>query len=58
MAVGMGKRPVEWIKGVLEAKDRRLGAETAPPYGLYFLRVEYPEVFQIPGNASQEHLFP
>jgi tRNA pseudouridine38-40 synthase len=48
MAVGTGKRGINWVQEVLEAKDRRLGAETAPPYGLYFLRVQYPEIYQIP----------
>lgn len=50
MAVGSGKKDIFWVKEVLEAKDRRLGAETAPPYGLYFIRAEYPEVYQIPEN--------
>ncbi len=48
MAVGTGKRRPSWVQEVLEAKDRRLGAETAPPYGLYFVNAEYPEIYQIP----------
>lgn len=48
IAVGSGKRDPEWVLEVLNAKDRRLGAETAPPYGLYFVRAEYPEIYQIP----------
>lgn len=50
MAVGSGKQPVSWVKEVLEAKDRRLGAETAPPYGLYLIQVQYPCVYQIPAD--------
>ena len=45
MAVGSGKKTLDWVHEVLEAKDRRLGAETAPPYGLYLVDVTYPEQF-------------
>ncbi|MBA2656213.1 MAG: tRNA pseudouridine(38-40) synthase TruA [Tatlockia sp.] len=47
MAVGTGKQPVPWVKEVLDAKDRRLGAETAPPYGLYLVAVAYPKEFAV-----------
>lgn len=54
IAVGSSKHPVEWVKEVLEAKDRRLGAETAPPYGLYLVGVDYPKEFEV----LQSHLGP
>jgi tRNA pseudouridine38-40 synthase len=47
IAVGSGKRPVAWVDEVLCAKDRRLGAETAPPYGLYLVEVNYPDEFGV-----------
>lgn len=47
MAVGMGKSPVSWAKSVLEAKDRRQGAETAPAYGLYLVNVAYPAAYSV-----------
>lgn len=47
MAVGTAKRSPNWVKEVLAAKDRRLGAETAPPYGLYLIGVTYPKEFGI-----------
>ena len=47
MAVGSGRKPATWVKDVLLAKDRRLGAETAPPYGLYLVAVTYPEAFHV-----------
>lgn len=47
MAVGTGRREVGWVKEVLLAKDRTMGAETAPPYGLYLVEVTYPEEFGI-----------
>ncbi len=48
MAVGCGKQPVDWVKAVLESRDRKQGAPTAGPYGLYFMRVHYPAQFDIP----------
>ncbi len=47
IAVGSGKKPVAWVQEVLQAKDRRLGAETAPPYGLYLVAVYYPKEFGV-----------
>lgn len=52
IAVGNGKKPVEWVKEVLLALDRRLGAETAPPYGLYLVNVTYPKEFGILQDSS------
>lgn len=47
MAVGTGRQTVPWVTEVLLAKDRRLGAATAPPYGLYLVGVKYPQEFGI-----------
>ena len=47
MAVGSNRKRVEWVNEVLLARDRRLGAETAPPYGLYLVEVVYPDRFEI-----------
>ena len=51
IAIGSGKHPVSWIDEVLAAKDRRLGAETAPSYGLYLVHVTYPKQFHILQNG-------
>ena len=48
IAVGTGDRPPLWIAELLRARDRRMGAVTAPPQGLYLARVEYPDEFGIP----------
>ena len=48
ISVGSLKNRVGWVKEVLAAKDRRLGAETAPPYGLYLVEVTYPQMFELP----------
>jgi tRNA pseudouridine38-40 synthase len=39
--VGRGKQPAEWIAKVLAAKDRNVAGMTAPPQGLFLVRVEY-----------------
>ena len=39
--VGRGARAPGDIKGILEARDRRLAGMTAPPQGLYLIRVLY-----------------
>mgnify|MGYP001817915582 FL=1 len=48
MAIGRGDREVGWSGEVLDLRDRTLGGVTAPPDGLYFAAVEYPEAFGIP----------
>lgn len=48
MAIGRGEEPVGWAQQVLERRDRTKGGVTAPPQGLYLMRVGYPEQFKIP----------
>jgi len=48
MEIGCGEAEPIWAKQVLEAQDRRQGGVTAPPYGLYFVDVHYPEEFALP----------
>ena len=48
--IGCERKPVEWCKEVLELKDRSEAGVTAPSEGLYFVGVEYPEVFEIPSQ--------
>lgn len=57
MAVGSARHPVEWVQEVLEAKDRKRGAETAPPYGLYLVSVAYPEEFGMIEQFSETLFF-
>ena len=40
--VGKGRRPPEWMRELLSAKDRTLAGPTAPARGLMLLRVLYP----------------
>lgn len=57
MAVGNGKRPVEWVSELLSEKNRALGAETAPPYGLYLMDVSYDPELALPGRYANPLFF-
>ncbi len=39
--VGRGRKDVEWIRGLLESGDRTQGGVTAPPQGLFLVKVHY-----------------
>lgn len=52
MAIGMGDRPAEWVREVLEQRDRTQAGVTAPAEGLYLLAVYYPERFGLPVMTS------
>jgi tRNA pseudouridine38-40 synthase len=39
--VGAGKRNIDWPAEVLAARDRRVAGQTAPPHGLFLMRVDY-----------------
>jgi tRNA pseudouridine38-40 synthase len=47
--VGTARRDTAWFKQMFEAKDRRLGAPTFAPDGLYFCGATYPEA-QVPNS--------
>lgn len=48
MTIGAGEMSIEWAQQVLDAQDRTAGGKTAAPYGLYFVDVKYPEIFDLP----------
>lgn len=41
--VGRGRRSPEWINDVFDARDRHVAGQTAPPHGLFLVRVDYSE---------------
>ena len=48
--VGNGSRPVEWMREVLEARDRSRAAPTFAAGGLYLAGVEYDGRWNLPGG--------
>ena len=54
--VGLGEQGVEWVRDVLESRDRKAGGIAAPPHGLTLVGVEYPATFGVFGAASSYHL--
>ena len=50
--VGRGRAPPGWAREVLESRDRRRGAATAPAEGLYLWGVRYPAEFALPGGGE------
>lgn len=54
MRIGAGEAEPDWARQVLELRDRTLGGVTAPPDGLYFMRVDYPDEFKLPGQVGAD----
>jgi tRNA pseudouridine38-40 synthase len=48
IAIGRGDASPDWAKEVLEGRDRKRNAATAPAEGLYFWGVRYPAAFGLP----------
>ena len=48
MSIGASEADTGWCQEVLESKDRKKGGITAPPHGLYFVGVQYPDEFNLP----------
>jgi tRNA pseudouridine38-40 synthase len=51
MSIGAKEAEPIWAKEVLEARDRRKGGVTAPPHGLYFVDVKYPDKYLLPASG-------
>ena len=51
MAIGAGKRAASWVPDVLAKRDRRAAGVTAPPWGLYFVKANYPAFFDVPEES-------
>ena len=52
LPVGCGDQDPQWIKEVLESRDRTKAGITAPADGLYFVRVNYPQRFGLPKGSQ------
>jgi tRNA pseudouridine38-40 synthase len=52
IAIGSGKKPVEWIDEVLQARQRKIAAPTFSPDGLYFLGPRYDAHWGLPERTA------
>ncbi len=50
--IGEGTRPPEWLREVLESRDRARAAPTFPPDGLYLTAVEYDTAWGLPASRA------
>lgn len=55
--VGLGRRPVEWMGELLASRDRRLGAATFAPDGLYLTGVRYDPAWGLPPQDQRSFWF-
>lgn len=46
--IGSGKRPIGFMRQLLDLKDRSKGAATSPANGLYFIAAHYPTRYNLP----------
>ena len=51
LAVGTGTRQPDWMRAVLQARDRRAAAPTFAPDGLYFLGPRYDAELGLPTDV-------
>ncbi len=58
LQVGIGKKSVDWVKEILQQRDRSLAAPTFSADGLYLAKVSYPENFQIPAPDFGQSVIP
>jgi tRNA pseudouridine38-40 synthase len=49
---GNGNQPAEWIRDILEARDRSLAAPTFMPDGLYLAKIDYDPEWNLPVEGS------
>jgi tRNA pseudouridine38-40 synthase len=52
VCVGIGRQSPAWLAGLLQARDRRLGAPTYAPDGLYLTGVDYDPVWGLPPQGT------
>ena len=57
LAIGGGDREVDWAGRVLATRSRVCAGVTAPPGGLYLLRVEYHSRFALPSVSPRRPLW-
>ena len=48
LAIGDGRKSIDWIVQLMAGRDRSLGVETAAPDGLYLVDIRYPPHYVLP----------
>jgi len=48
--IGDGRRSSDWVREIIDVKNRCSAGVTAPANGLYFVAVEYPEHYNLPSK--------
>ncbi|TMS58241.1 tRNA pseudouridine(38-40) synthase TruA [Imbroritus primus] len=57
VAIGRGRAGPDWMRELLEGRDRTVAAPTFMPDGLYLARVGYPDTFVLPEPDLAASLF-
>ena len=55
--VGAGKKKTNWIKDLIEIKDRCEAGKKFPAHGLYLVHVEYDKIYEIDFKRSFPHYY-
>lgn len=58
LQVGQGRQAVGWMSALLAARDRRCGAATFAPDGLYLTAIEYPPEYSLNDTDGSSQLMP
>jgi tRNA pseudouridine38-40 synthase len=53
IAVGSGAQPPDWLRTILESRDRSLAAPTFDAAGLYLSYIRYPSHFALPDSSER-----
>jgi len=54
--VGSGRQPANWVRQLLEGRDRTRGAPTFSAAGLYLTGVDYPARWNLPSTLAPVRL--
>jgi len=57
MSIGRGEHDIDWLVGLLDARNRNLAAPTAPAAGLYFVSASYESQHNLPIAVQKPVLF-